>query len=79
MLLATTISFAQAPDPHYQLVNAGNWVKSKNYYLLTLFEQDKAANALLKTDPELMQLTQTKLNALQTSLTSCKDALCLPA
>jgi hypothetical protein len=79
MLLAATIGFAQAPDPHYQLVNSGNWVKSKNYYLLTLFEQDKAANAFLKADPQLALLTQAKLNALQTSLTSCKDALCLPA
>ncbi|MDB5129022.1 YdcF family protein [Mucilaginibacter sp.] len=73
-------SFAQpGPKPDYKLVNANNWVKSKNYYLLTLFEQDKSVNVLLKNDDVLAKLTQIKLAALQTSLTTCKDALCLPA
>ena len=78
--LALGKTFAQnlQPDPHYKLVTAGNWVKSKNYYLLTLFEQDKEVSALLKNDVLLAKLTQSKVNALQISLTNCKDALCLP-
>jgi hypothetical protein len=78
-LFVSLKSLAQMPNPVYKLVNAGNWVKSKNYYLLTLLEQDKDANALLKADPQLARLTQAKLTALQTSFTTCKDALCLPA
>jgi hypothetical protein len=78
--LAIGKTFAQSlqPDPHYKLVTANNWVKSKSYYLLTLFEQDKEVSALLKNDALLAKLTQAKVNALQTSLTNCKDALCLP-
>ncbi|MFA6088052.1 YdcF family protein [Mucilaginibacter sp.] len=80
LILTTGEDFAQTsdPDPHYKLVTAGDWVKSKNYYLLTLFEQDKEVRALFKNDPELAGLTQAKLLALQTSITNCKDALCLP-
>ena len=81
LIWGITNSFAQAngPNPTYKLATAGNWVKSKNYYLFTLFEQDKAVNALLKSDDELARLTQAKLTALQTSLATCKEALCLPA
>ncbi|AMR30746.1 hypothetical protein A0256_04570 [Mucilaginibacter sp. PAMC 26640] len=78
-VLGTSLAFAQSPNPNYSLITGGNWLKAKNYYLLTLLEQDAATNALLKADPELALLTQKKLGALQTSLTTCKDALCLPA
>jgi hypothetical protein len=80
-LLIDSAGFAQqaAPSAGYKLVTANSWVQSKNYYLLTLFEQDKVVNALLKNDDELAKLTQAKLAVLQNSLTSCKDALCLPA
>jgi len=73
--------FAQlkGANASYKLVSGDDWVKSKNYYLLTLLEQDKAVNDLLKADPELIQLAQKKSSALKASLTDCKDALCLPA
>ncbi|MBS7566863.1 YdcF family protein [Mucilaginibacter sp. Bleaf8] len=70
---------AQNASPTYKLISGGDWVKAKNYYLLTLLEQDRAANALLKSDAELNKLAQAKANALQASLRNCKDALCLPA
>lgn len=76
--IGKTLAQSLQPDPHYKLVTTNNWVKSKNYYLLTLFEQDKEVSALLKNDALLAKLTQAKVNALQTSLTNCKDALCLP-
>jgi hypothetical protein len=76
-----TSVFAQLNDasPGYKIISGNDWVKAKNYYLLTLFEHDKAVNALLKADPELVKLTQKKAAALQASITECKEALCLPA
>jgi len=64
--------------PGYKIVAGNNWVKAKNYYLLTLLQQDKAAQALLKSDLELSKLSQNKLAALKTAVKDCKDALCLP-
>jgi uncharacterized SAM-binding protein YcdF (DUF218 family) len=77
----STSVFAQWNDasPGYKIISGNDWVKAKNYYLLTLFEHDKAVNALLKADPELVKLTQKKAAALQASITECKEALCLPA
>ncbi|MFD2327364.1 YdcF family protein [Mucilaginibacter galii] len=76
-----TSAFAQlqSANPNYKLVSGNDWVKAKNYYLLTLFEQDKAVSNLLLADSELLKLMQQKTNALHSSLTECKDALCLPA
>jgi hypothetical protein len=79
--LATIHSFAQnnVPDPTYKLISGGNYVKSKNAYLLTLFEADKAVNSLLQKDSILAGLSKAKTAALLSSLSDCKDALCLPA
>ncbi|WP_342645363.1 YdcF family protein [Mucilaginibacter sp. CSA2-8R] len=63
---------------NYKLVSGGDWVKAKNYYLLTLFEQNEAVKKLLKSDPEFVKLAQAKYKAVQASLTECKEALCLP-
>jgi hypothetical protein len=78
-LLATTQSFAQqaAPDPTYKMLSGGSYVKSKNAYLLTLFEQDKPVHTLLANDLILNKLSEAKLSALRSSLSNCKDALCL--
>jgi hypothetical protein len=59
-----------------KFITSANWVQAKNYYLLTLFEQDKVVSQLLKADPILARLTQKKLNELNTSLTDCKEATC---
>ncbi|MFC0516793.1 YdcF family protein [Mucilaginibacter angelicae] len=69
---------AQAPAP-VKNTTPTDYVKIKNYGLLSLFEQDAEVSTLLKNDPELAQLTQKKLSALGTSLTDCKDASCLTA
>lgn len=81
LFLLSLGSFAQNNKPYaaYKLISGGDWVKAKNYYLLTLLQSDKAAQALLKSDAELRQLSQARLNAVQASLKECKDALCLPA
>ncbi|GAA4323150.1 hypothetical protein GCM10023149_23900 [Mucilaginibacter gynuensis] len=67
------------PRAGYKLVSGNDWVKAKNYYLLTLLQYDKNAQALLAADAALTELAQKKLNSLRASLTECKDALCLPA
>lgn len=56
-----------------------DYVEVKNYYLLSLFEQDNEVGLLLKGDAQLAQLAQQKLNKLNTSLTDCNDASCLTA
>ncbi|MES2266985.1 MAG: YdcF family protein [Bacteroidota bacterium] len=82
-LFLTVISIAKSqiagPSAAYKLQSGGNWVKAKNYYLLTLIEQDKQVQSLIKTDAELSKLSQDKYNALQAAMKSCKDGLCLPA
>ncbi|QHS56424.1 YdcF family protein [Mucilaginibacter sp. 14171R-50] len=65
--------------PGYKIVTGNNWVKAKNYYLLTLLEQDKQVQSLLKADAQLSKLSQEKYNALQAAIKNCKDGLCLPA
>ncbi|EHQ30372.1 YdcF family protein [Mucilaginibacter paludis] len=79
LMLITFSSGAQSlnVDPHYQFIQSANFVQSKNYYLLTLFEQDKAVSAILKKDEVLLKLAQQKLQDLNSSLAECKDALCL--
>jgi hypothetical protein len=66
---------AQTPAPVKNIPT--DYVKTKNYGLLTLFEQDAEVSTLLKNDAELAQLTRKKLSDLNSSLTDCKDASCL--
>jgi len=63
-----------APDPLYKL-NSEDWVQTKNYYLLTLLEQDKESSRLLIADAELAKITQNKLSALKASR-NCKEVTC---
>ena len=62
----------------YKIMAGGDWVKAKNYYFLTLLEQNKQVQALFKDDPELNKLAQFKRQLLKKAMTECKDALCLP-
>jgi hypothetical protein len=67
-------SFAQqAPDPHYQLITGNNIIQAKNYYLLTLLQQDVAAKKLIESDTALSGMAQRKLNALSQTLATCKN------
>lgn len=68
--------YAQTPT---QFITSTNWVQAKNYYLLTLFEKNKAVSDLLKNDVELQKLNQKKLDELNNSLAECKDGACLTA
>ncbi|MGF7037245.1 ElyC/SanA/YdcF family protein [Mucilaginibacter lappiensis] len=65
----------QSADPNYKLIGT-NYVQTKNYYLLTLLENNAAAKQLVSNDAELVKLTQTRLDNIKSSLTTCKDPLC---
>lgn len=71
--------YAQAPLAARAKKVPTDYVEVKNYYLLSLFEQDNEVGLLLKGDAQLAQLAQQKLNKLNMSLTDCNDASCLTA
>ncbi len=77
LFLTICCTYAQpnVPVPSYHLVQTQDWVQTKNYYLLTLFEQDKEVSKLLANDADLAKLTSNKLNALQASF-NCKEVTC---
>lgn len=65
------------PQQQYKLVAGSSIIQSKNYYLLTLLQEDKEVNQLLSTDIELSALYADKLNKLSLSLKECgNDAFC---
>lgn len=65
------------PDQRYRLLKSAGPVQSKNYYLLTLFEQEAAVKGMLEKDNELRKIVQTKRDALQHALTECQNrAVC---
>jgi hypothetical protein len=68
------ICFAQDkhPDAHYKLLNGGNYVQSKNYYLLTLFQELPEVRKMLAADPALAALGSNKLDSLRQALHNCQ-------
>lgn len=73
LCMACSTYAQQAPDPHYQLVTGGNIVQAKNYYLLTLLQQDVAARKLMESDTTLSGMAKRKLEALTQTLANCKN------
>ena len=68
---------AGKPDPSYQLLTVNSFVQSKNYYLLTLFEEIKEVKALLQKDDKLASLANAKFEHLEYAVKNCKtDYLC---
>ncbi|MEZ2336693.1 YdcF family protein [Mucilaginibacter sp. RCC_168] len=78
LLLGFTVFYAygQSANQSYKLIG-DNFIQTKNYYLLTLFQNNVAVKQLLANDPELAKLTQSRLDNIKSSLTTCKDPLCL--
>jgi hypothetical protein len=74
---ATAYTQQKLPDNKYQLIHGVNFVQSKNYYLLTLFDELKDVKALLDSDKVLSTLGKVKVDSLGGSLKNCgKDGLC---
>ena len=77
--LISLSSFSQknSPDPKYQLIKGNNFVQSKNYYLLTLFQQLPEVKKLLEADEILAGITTIKSDSLSAGLMNCgRDGLC---
>ena len=72
-----SIAQSTGPDAHYRLLAGKSYVQSKNYYLLTLFEELPDVKKLLSADSVLAKFARNKVENLTNSLTTCeKDALC---
>jgi hypothetical protein len=79
--LLTTTSFAQAArlnssdfDPNYKL-KLHNAVQDKNFYLLSLFQQNPEVRKLLRTNRALKKLSNDKVKALRMAA-NCNDVAC---
>jgi len=78
-LLLSVQGFAQKsqPDPKYKLISGGNYVQSKNYYLLTLFGQVPELKKMLLSDQVLSKIGAEKQARFTEAVKSCgKDAGC---
>src|SRR3569833_3041649 len=74
MLIAPLWGSAQNnhPDPHYRLLGGDSYVQSKNYYLLTLFQDLPEVRTLLSKDTALTNIGRRKLDSLQYALKTCE-------
>lgn len=61
------------PDAHYKLVRGNSMVQMKNYYLLTLLQNDKEVKKLLEADTTLVAIAKNKLNGLLQSKSACSN------
>jgi len=65
------------PDPRYKLITGNNYVQSKNYYLLTLFQQLPEVKKMLAQDPVLGRMGKVKVDSLNNALKICaRDGFC---
>jgi hypothetical protein len=80
LLVATMAGISQNVQPAaaYKLLAGSGFVQSKNYYLLTLLEQNREARKLVEEDTVLATIASNKLGRLAVALKQCKnDAFCL--
>ena len=63
----------QHPGQQYKLITGKSIIASKNYYLLTLLQEDMAARKLIENDTVLNGLLQHKLTQISISLNECKN------
>ncbi len=77
LLVTYSTLYCQKADQHYHLINGGNFVQSKNYYLLTLLQENSAVRHLLESDTALVSLAKRQQEQLSLSLKECgNDASC---
>lgn len=79
-LASTLIAIPQKnyPNPNYHFLLAdSDFVTSKNYYLLTLFQELPAVKKLLGSDEELIKIGKIKADSLNAALKNCgHDGIC---
>ena len=76
--LSETFSQNNHPTPGYRLISSNNnFVLSKNYYLLTLFDQLPDVKKILSEDVVLKGMASAKLDSISYALKTCdRDGLC---
>ena len=82
LLLTAQPGFSQniRPDAHYRLVSGNDFVQSKNYYLLTLFQELPEVKKLFSEDAALIAMAAARPDSLRNALKNCdKDGLCYTA
>ena len=73
----SAFSQKNSPDPKYQLMKGNDFVQSKNYYLLTLFQELPDVKKLLAGDEALSMIAKTKADSLAGALKNCgRDGVC---
>jgi DUF218 domain len=75
MLLVTLAVGGQQPHPvqQYKLITGNSIIAAKNYYLLTLLQEDNAVRKLIENDTIFTGLLQHKLKQISISLNECKN------
>lgn len=79
IILLISISFIYSIDTaqkasieqRYKLIAGSSIIQSKNYYLLTLFQEIPGVRKLLEADPVLLPIVKNKLQSLSLSLKDC--------
>jgi hypothetical protein len=71
-VLASPAALAQSPK--YALVQSGDAIQDKTFYLLTLLAKDPTAHAALARDPTLRSITERSKAALNSALETCKQS-----
>lgn len=77
LLILPFLGFTQkhTADQRYKLISTGNYVQSKNYYLLTLFRELPQVRKMLQKDPVLSRISKAKLDKIASSLKSCSGTV----
>lgn len=71
------LSQKNEPDQKYLLITGNSIIQSKNYYLLTLFQELPEVKKLLQTDPVLAGIAKDKTEKLASATKDCQqDAFC---
>jgi len=79
LVLFSTTGFGQKAltNSHYPLLKGSSYVQSKNYYLLTLFNEIPAVKRRLEHDPLLSKITSNRREGVVYALKNCeKDQGC---
>jgi hypothetical protein len=80
-MISTTLQAQHQPDfdPAYQFVESGNLVQDKNFYLLTLLEEEPSLRKPLEQNKTLQQFCRQQQRRTNKTADSCKSAACLGA
>ncbi len=77
IVFCTGLQSQEQPVQNYKLLQTPDQVQWKNYYLLTLFEQQPAVKKMLEDDAVLCEIGKSKRDSLQRSLSGCRnEAFC---